>query len=73
MLIQGSTVGFLLGKVNDAAMKTLQRHAPCDPMIAAIVMEAYEEFLGTDFRRQMTEKYKIEYPLNFNVVDMEKK
>lgn len=67
--IRAEVLDELLQRVNKAAMRTLQKYAPNDPMIAAIVMEAYEEFLSGDFREQMTEKYKIEYPLNFRLWD----
>jgi hypothetical protein len=63
-IIRGERVGKLMHLVHKNAMKTLDRHAPSDPKLAAIVMEAYEEFLATDFREQMTKKYGIQYPLN---------
>jgi hypothetical protein len=70
MIVDGRRIGYLLERVNRAAMRTLERHAPGESMTAAIVMEAYEEFLAGDFRKQMTEKFGIEYPLNFNVKDI---
>ena len=65
----GESVNQIMARVHRANMRSLDRNAPCEPITAAIVMEAYEEFLAGDFRTQMTEKYGIQYPLNMNVID----
>lgn len=54
-----------------AFMRALDRHAPGEPIVAALVMESYEEFLAEDFKTQMTEQYGLEYPINLKVVDKE--
>lgn len=92
---EGETAERLFRRLHVANMRTMDRHAPCEPMTVAIVMEAFEEsmrqsiddepslqnlvcrkyleFLEGDFRVQMTEKYAIQYPLNFDVKDIESK
>lgn len=75
MNIDANRIGYLMNIVHRAAMKALDRHAPTDPpIVPALVMEQYEEFLGEhgDFRKQMIEKYGIEYPLNFRVKEQSK-
>lgn len=39
---------------------------PCSGPMILTVLKNYERFLENDFRRQMTEKFKVEYPLSYD-------
>lgn len=43
---------------------------PCSANLVAVCMKAYEDFLGSGFRNQMTEHYGLEYPLNFEMKEL---
>jgi len=66
MRIEARSLARIMRVVDRAAMRALERELPGKDMtpVWALVMEMYETYLGEDFRKQMTEKYGIEYPLD---------
>ena len=58
----------LMGLIHKKSMATLARHN-ASPEEGALVMEAYQEYLATDFQKEITERLGIEYPLNIKSIE----
>lgn len=64
MIVTGKRIGKIGDQVHRAVMRALERHAPGEYTTWAIVMEYYEEYLGKEFKDQMSSECGVEYPLN---------